>query len=313
MGLFGIAFPWETVEGEGFMAPWTEKVETPGGLAPVSAAGPGDDLFSAVGLGGGWGFDDPSGPPVSPLPSGRTAGIQETWQEHKMATGGGGVPAVPIADIPLNVGQGEGPQPGDDLLARAKRLASGIFPGMGTAGIQPATNGQAIAAPAAAGGGGLLGLLGTGAAALGTLALSRLKMPWETPEGEGFIAPWTQQQQLPSGLWGQEGQAYGVPAGAPGLAGMTYGQLKGGVPVKAWTNAARNGRSGPTVAFVMFSNGMMASQSLIDGTIKTWRPKKHIVISRNPRLSNIRKLDKLHARMEKTLRPYAKTVFRTRK
>jgi len=242
--------------------------------------------------------------PVTPLPAGPTAPVQEVYQAAQTGVPPGGIPAY-IPPPPTNYGQGVGAQPGDDLtVAPVAPVTLGDF------GVSPAT-GVAI--------GGALGLGAAATGVLGGLGLlaSRIKFPWQTPAGEGFIAPWQNQQRLPEGLWGIESMQYPqaqVPAVAPqGLAGMTYGQLKGGVPVKAWTNAARNGTSPATVAFVLFSNGMMASQSLIDGQIKTWRPKKHIVISRNPRLSNIRKLDKAHSRMEKTLRPYAKTIYRTKK
>jgi len=40
-------------------------------------------------------------------------------------------------------------------------------------------------------------------------------------------------------------------------------------------------------------------------TWKIWRPKKHIVISSNPRLKNLMKLDRLHKRMEKMVKKYA--------
>lgn len=39
-------------------------------------------------------------------------------------------------------------------------------------------------------------------------------------------------------------------------------------------------------------------------TWKIWRPKKHIVISRDPRVSTLRKLGRLNKRVEKMLRPF---------
>jgi hypothetical protein len=140
---------------------------------------------------------------------------------------------------------------------------------------------------------------------LAGLLASRFKAPWETAEGEGFIAPWTQQTQLPSGQWGQAGVTYpgqnGVTSGGLNLGNFNAAQLSMGLPVKAWTNASRDGRIPPTVRFILFSNGRMASQSLIDGVVKTWRPKKHVVISSNPRMSQVRKLDNLHRRVVKRL------------
>lgn len=284
MGLFGISFPWETAAGEGFIAPWTPSVETPQGRVQVAAAQPGDQLQS--------GFEDLSGM----APGG---GLDP----YAFLPGGGEViaPATPFTPPTVDKPPATvAPQPGDDLDA------GGLF---GTGLFAPVDRSsqatvQELGIPAAVTPGGALwpALAAGGTAAL-SLLLARLKLPSETPAGEGFIAPWTQQEQLPSGLWGQEGMQYGNgrPAIPPGLASMTYAQIKGGAPVKAWSNASRDGRIPASVLFVMFSNGMMASQSLVDGQIKTWRPKKHVVISSNPRMSQIRKLDNLHKRTVKRL------------
>ena len=194
------------------------------------------------------------------------------------------------------------PQPGDDLDAGGL-FGTGLFAPTKLGNGKPAMEVQELGVPAAVTpGGGLWPAIAAAGTGLATLALARFKAPWETAPGEGFIAPWTQQQQLPSGLWGQEGVQYGNGKPAfPGLASMSYAQIKGGVPVKAWTNASKDGRIPASVAFIMFSNGMIASQSLVDGQVKTWRPKKHVVISSNPRMSQIRKLDNLHKRTIKRL------------
>lgn len=150
---------------------------------------------------------------------------------------------------------------------------------------------------------GVLGYLGVPALIAGGvgLAASRLKFPWQTPEGEGFIAPWTQQQRLESGEWGQEGVSYGpaVPPSGPGLA-PGFG---GGV-VRVWSNASKDGQLPASVEFMQLADGRVVSRSVITGAIKIWRPKKHIVISRDPRVSNLRKLNSLNKRVEKMLRPF---------
>ncbi|MBA7676430.1 hypothetical protein ES703_84671 [subsurface metagenome] len=287
MGLFGISFPWETPAGEGFIAPWTPKVETPAGTIQASVAQPGDQLQSGL-------LDIPGMGPGTAPPSRYTPSIprEATFQPQPVVA-----PAARYTPPP---------EPGDDLEAEDKGglFGTGLFAPPDLAS-RPPMQVQELGVPAAITPGGALwptiAAAGTG---LATLALSRLKLPWETAPGEGIIAPWTQQQQLPSGLWGQEGVQYGNGQAAPaiaGLAGMSYAQLKGGVPVKSWTNASKDGRIPASVNFVKFSNGMMASQSLVDGQIKTWRPKKHVVISSNPRMSAIRKLDNLHKRTIKKL------------
>jgi len=45
---------------------------------------------------------------------------------------------------------------------------------------------------------------------------------------------------------------------------------------------------------------------------KIWRPKKHIVISSNPRIKMLSKLNKLNKRVEKMLKPYQPKAPRTR-
>lgn len=74
--------------------------------------------------------------------------------------------------------------------------------------------------------------------------------------------------------------------------------------IRAWTNASRDGQIPANVEFMMLPDGRMASRSLVTGRVKMWRPKKHIVISSDPRLSNLRKLDRTHRRMVKTLRKF---------
>ena len=259
MGLFGIQFPWETPEGEGFIAPWTDKVEAASGQWIQQAGGDLDlvqeqfiDLFQAAPSSG-----LPSGGPSSPL--------------------AGGTPLLPSATsfspstVPTMFGGA-----GQMIVKTAEPVVQ-----------QSGLGGILSAIPE------ILATLG----AVGTLGVARLKMPWETPEGEGIIAPWTQQRQLESGLWGQEGVQY--QGAAPGV-----GAMAGVAIVKTWTNAARNGATPATVAFALLSNGKMVSRSLVDGSVKTWRPKKHIVISNNPRISNIRKLDRVHKKVAKTLRKF---------
>ncbi len=292
MGLFGITMPWESAEGEGFIAPWTEKVETPGGLMEVKAAGPGDEIVSGT-------YDVMAAAPPTPLPAGPTATFQEKMQDIFK---GGGMDLGPAGPIQLLDGRGVNtggpvvPGPGDDLAI------AGVPPmGIGGVGGLIGWGLEKVGVPAAVATVGGLSLAG--------LLAARTKMPWETPAGEGMIAPWTQQYQTPAGDWAQEAnRPPAALAAAPmgGLAGMTYAQLKGGVPVKAWTNASKDGRIPASVNFIKFSNGMMASQSLVDGSIQTWRPKKHIVISSNPRLSNIRKLYRVHKRVTKMVKKYTK-------
>jgi hypothetical protein len=51
-------------------------------------------------------------------------------------------------------------------------------------------------------------------------------------------------------------------------------------------------------------DGRMMSYHSPTKTWKIWRPKKHIVISRDPRVSTLRKLGKLNKKVERMLRPF---------
>lgn len=51
-------------------------------------------------------------------------------------------------------------------------------------------------------------------------------------------------------------------------------------------------------------DGRMMSYHSPTKTWKIWKPKKHIVISKDPRVSNLRKLGRLNKRVEKMLRPF---------
>lgn len=168
-----------------------------------------------------------------------------------IAGGGGGGLLQPEAGTPVALA---------GILAALKNIAPAVLAGI--AGMA-------------------LGQLGQGddGEPLDTPFQEGLRFPWETPGGEGFIAPWTEQVQLPSGLIGQLG------AGYPGQ----------GI-AKSWSTG--------TAVFYMLTDGRITVQRK-NGTWKTYRPQKHIVISRNPRISAIRKLDRAHKRVGRMVARYA--------
>jgi len=67
----------------------------------------------------------------------------------------------------------------------------------------------------------------------------------------------------------------------------------GATVVKTWNTG--------TAQFARLADGRMAVQRK-DGTIKTWRPQKHIVIPRNPRVGTLIRADKRLDRLVKGLR-----------
>lgn len=122
------------------------------------------------------------------------------------------------------------------------------------------------------------------------------RLPWSTPIGEGFIAPWT-----PNVAIGWEGQPSNVVYGQTGkdYPGYLEPHKLPSPPVKYWY---ANG-----IPFARLADGRIACERR-DGVVKVWRPKKHIVISNNPRLSQLRKLDRVYKKVTKMVRRYAPKV-----
>ena len=113
--------------------------------------------------------------------------------------------------------------------------------------------------------------------AMGAPLREGIRFPWQTPGGEGFIAPWTEQVQLPSGRYGQLGKGYPEAFGGIGVA-------------YSWSTG--------TAVFFRLMDGRIAVQKK-NGVWKLYRPKKHIVLSTNPRLSQLRKFDRAYSRLNK--------------
>jgi len=260
MGLFGIAFPWETPAGEGFIAPWTPQAVSSTGLITQAAA-------------------------AAPTQA-------QTWATQKAAIlAAGGTPVGMTAEqasvAALTAGQ-EVPASVAQILDMSSWVDSTQAAPVSGGGLAPVAVGSTVAKVAGA------GAVATGIAGILALLASRIKFPWQTPTGEGFIAPWQEQELLPSGEWGVVGKTYNGNGAATGLpAGM-----------RSWTNASKDGSSPATVQFVQDVNGRIYSLSLITGRIKSWRPKKHVVISSNPRVSSLKKLNTLNKKVSKMLKPF---------
>jgi hypothetical protein len=202
--------------------------------------------------------------------------------------------------VPLTAPGGGGQQ---DLFSQAGQLidnSAGALPG----GIAALLSALGFSVPA----------IGAAGLVYGGLQLAGLQMPWETGAGEGFIAPWTRPQVRDE--WGQWVTAATRPdlfgQAAPGVGGGVsgaFGAGLGGVTIrKVWDNSFIDpqGVTHPaSVQSVMLTNGTIYTRSALTGEIKKHRPKKHIVISSDPRMSSLRKLDKAHSKMEKLVRKYA--------
>ena len=174
-------------------------------------------------------------------------------------------------------------EPGTDLATIPAAIAAFFATGAGAqllaglGGLALGGVGSALGLGGGNGGGGLFG------AQVGETGVA---MPWETPAGEGFIAPWSTSIRLPNG---QEGQL-GVGYPSIGIA-------------KSWSNG-RGGSLG-TVTFFKMLNGSIVYNNLQTGAWGKYRPKKHIVISSNPRLKSLAKLDRVYKRVGKMVRKFA--------
>lgn len=187
------------------------------------------------------------------------------------------------------------PAAGSDITA----LLSGL-PKAVVAGVGALLAGSGVGAALAVGGSALLG---SGVIGLGggenldvavpggditdTVGVGGLQFPWETPSGEGFIAPWTDQIVFPSGRVGVRGQIY------PG----DMGSIDGSLVVYYWT-------AGQTT-FWRLQDGRVACWNG-KGVLKTWKPKKHIVIPRNMANMRLGRVIKVERMLDKYLSYAAK-------
>ncbi len=127
---------------------------------------------------------------------------------------------------------------------------------------------------------GLPAWLGTalGAAGWATMAadIGGMAWPWETPPGEGFIAPWTGEMEVAPGVTGVTGVDYpGIIEGfIPGRV-APYGKS---VIVKIWNTNPEAPQYGQ--AFAMDADGWIYTQKK-NGVVKRWKPAKHLVIPTN--------------------------------
>ena len=104
------------------------------------------------------------------------------------------------------------------------------------------------------------------------------KFPWQTQTGEGFIAPWTEKTPMAGG-WAPEAT----------LPGALEAQV-----VKTWNTG--------TATFYLMANGLIGTRKK-NGQWKTWRPAKHIVVPRNPRIGTLIRADK---RIDRLMRGLAR-------
>jgi len=129
---------------------------------------------------------------------------------------------------------------------------------------------------------GALGAVGLGAAVapLGVAYLASqmigVQYPWETGPGEGFIAPWSRDiVQDESGRWVTRETRPDLFAAAPGVPGVQAGRQLG---MRSESQVVKTWMAG-TWQFWKTADGKIHTYTK-DGVLKSWRPKKHIVLPR---------------------------------
>lgn len=113
------------------------------------------------------------------------------------------------------------------------------------------------------------------------------------------------------GLFGQTGAMTvgGVPLGGPGVAEPPAAMVEKAWKVMVHANrgvlGAISGESNWWIYFWKLRDGRVMMWDAGNNRAKIWRPKKHIVISSNPRLSQLKKLDRTYNKVQKMVRRYA--------
>ena len=106
--------------------------------------------------------------------------------------------------------------------------------------------------------------------------------------------------EVMEGIAGNGAVVNGVPISGPGVQ-----EPPAAMVAKAWNVAVHSNTYGTfRMYYWKLHDGRIMSYN---GTVKEWkiwRPKKHIVISSNPRVKTLGKLAKLNKRVEKMLKPY---------
>jgi hypothetical protein len=139
--------------------------------------------------------------------------------------------------------------------------------------------------------GGMFGAGGSGGADVEGAGLT---FPWQTPPGEGFIAPWSEAYQGPTGKWWGEARGVGPVMIGPGE-----------WILKFWHNGSP-GRS-PTVLFWK-TNKRVFYRNAQTGAWGTFIPKKPVVISRDPRISQFNKIERVYDRITRKIAKKSKAL-----
>jgi len=229
MGLFGIAFPWETPAGEGFIAPWTPAVSTPSGIQSLAPGAPtfvnGQDLAA---------------PAVQSIPASVPSGIDITINVPEQTAPVFNIPTAPVQQM---------------QAAPVATYTNGASPGLTQVG------------------------LGSTAAALLPAAIE------------------VAAEVLPSLLSNGTG---GIPISGPGVPEPPKEMV-----AKQWVTLVHaNDIGNYYVYFFKLIDGRIMCYNARLKEWKIWRPRKNLVISSNPRIKTLGKLNTLNKRVEKMLKPY---------
>ncbi len=138
-----------------------------------------------------------------------------------------------------------------------------------------------------------LKLAGAVGVAYGALKIAGMAFPWETAEGEGFLAPWTPKTKDENGKW----VSIQTRPDLFGGVANPLGQVGGGTVVKSWQAGGW--------PFSMTSDGRIHTITK-NGIMKSWKPKKPIVMFRGS--TTLSQAVKAQRYLDKQWRTVAKRV-----
>jgi len=95
-----------------------------------------------------------------------------------------------------------------------------------------------------------------------------------------------------------------LPLVGPGVAEPPNYMVKKRWEIKVYSNTY----SWMKLNYYALTDGRIAMYHNTHKYWKVWRPKKNVVISSNPRLKDLKKLDRLYQRMQKTVKKFAPKV-----
>jgi len=206
-----------------------------------------------------------------------TAGQAAVLALGQAGVAAGMPPGIPFSPESVQAAQEAQLQAGDEVQLAGTGLGAGL--GLGIVSF--------LASMAA----GALLPVGPGGEVSGS---SPVLAPSAAGPGQALAAPGTDLAV------GHEAWVNGVPTGGPGVPEPPKYMI-----AKAWNVKVDSKQYGTfRMQYFRLIDGRCMSYHSPTRTWKIWKPKKHIVISSNPRVKMLSKLNQLNKRVTKMLKPY---------